>query len=182
MPAVSDAGPLIHLSQIKRLNLLEKIFGKITITPSVTHEVVDEGIRLGYPDALLVKDALTKGDIIVANLNPRLVGEAARLARRERISLSDSQTLVLARSFRRPLLTDEKILSALARMYGLEFWNTWTILLEALRIRIIYKAVIHQALHELGEKRHKLSSKRAEEVLDAADRIISSQAKRAPQQ
>ena len=181
MPAVSDAGPLIHLSQIRSLNLLEEMFGKIRITTSVRHEVVDEGIRLGYPDALLVKDALTKGDIIVAKLNPRLVGRATRLASRERISLSDSQTLVLARKLGQPLLTDEKILSALARMYGLKVWNTWTILLEALRMRIIHKTVIHEAIHELAEKRHKLSSKRAEEILNAADRILSSQEKRAGQ-
>jgi predicted nucleic acid-binding protein len=181
LPAVSDAGPLIHLSQIKSLNLLEGIFGKITITPSVRHEVVDEGIRLGYRDALLVKDALTKGDIILAKLSPRLVRRATRLAKQERISLADSYTLMLAKQLGQPPLTDEKILSTLAKMCGVEVWNTWTILLEALRIRLIPKTLIHDAINELGEKRHKLSSKHVQEILDATDKILASQAKRAPQ-
>jgi predicted nucleic acid-binding protein len=157
--------------------LLKAIFGRVTIAPSVGREVVEEGIRLGYPDALLVKDALTKADITVANLTPRLVRRAAKLARQERISLSDSQTLMLATGLCQPLLADERILSTLGRMYGLEVWNTWTILLEALRMRLIPKNLIHEAIHELGEKRHKLSSKRAEEILNAADRILSPQAK-----
>jgi len=154
--------------------LLGRVFGKVSITASVSHAVVEEGIRLGYADALLVREALTKGHITVARLNPRLAETATRLARRERISFSDSQTLMLARSLGQPLLTDEKILLALGRMFGLEAWNTWTILLEALRMRIIPKAVIHEAIHELGQKRHKVSPKDAKEILDAAKRIVSS--------
>jgi len=62
----------------------------------------------------------------------------------------------------------------LARMYGLEVWNTWTVLLEALRTKLIDKEEIHKAISELGERRHKLSPRNAKEILDAVERISAS--------
>jgi len=173
LPAVSDAGPLIHLAQIGTLLLLKQIFGKVTIVRSVKHEVVDLGIRLGYRDAPLIREALAAGYIIVKRPSPRLTKRARKLAENENLSMSDSETLLLAKMLAQPLLTDEKPLSMLGRMYGLELWNTWTILLEGLRGGFVTKAEIRAAVKELGEMKHKLSPERAREVLEAADRIAS---------
>lgn len=173
LPAVSDAGPLIHLAQVNRLHLLERLFGKIAIVLLVGHEVVDEGMRLGYPDAILVKDALVNRRITVVTPSSDLVRRATKLAKREKLSLSDSETLLLAKRLSQPLLTDERLLSVLARMYGIEVWNTWTVLLEALRVRLMEKTEIHAAITELGEKRHKLSSGQIKEIVDSANRLAS---------
>jgi hypothetical protein len=59
-------------------------------------------------------------------------------------------------------------------MYGVDVWNTWTVLLEALRTKVIEKHEIHQAINELGDRRHKLSPTYAKQVLGAADRITAS--------
>jgi predicted nucleic acid-binding protein len=144
------------------------------LVPAVKREVVDEGIRGSYPDAKLVAEALEEGYIIVRRTDSRISNRASKLARREKISEADSQTLLLAKALRKPLLTDEKILSTLAKMYGLEVWNTWTVLLEALRTKLIEKDEIHQAIDELSGRRHKLSSNYAKQVLAAADRIAAS--------
>ena len=144
------------------------------ITPAVKREVVDQGIRGSYPDAKLVAEALEEGYVIARRIDGRVSNRASRLARREKISEADSQTLLLAKALRKPLLTDEKILSTLAKMYGLDVWNTWSVLLEALRTKVIEKHEIHQAINELGERRHKLSHAYARQVLDAADRITAS--------
>jgi predicted nucleic acid-binding protein len=72
---------------------------------------------------------------------------------------------------KKPILTDENVLSILAKMYGLEVWNTWTVLLEALRTKLIKRRDIEKAISELGDKRHKVSHKDAKQILDAADRI-----------
>lgn len=56
MPLViSDSSTLIHLATIGRLALLNKFYAQITITPSVWHEVVEEGE--GRPGALEVANA-----------------------------------------------------------------------------------------------------------------------------
>jgi predicted nucleic acid-binding protein len=174
VPAVSDSGPLIHLAQTNQIELLKPIFGSILIAPPVKREVVDEGIRGTYPDANLVAEAIREGYIIVHTIDSRITNRASRLAKREKISEVDSQALLLAKTLRKPLLTDEKILSTLAKMYGLEVWNTWTTLLEALRTKLIERHEIQQAINELGDRRHKLSSTYARQVLDAADRITTS--------
>lgn len=137
-------------------------------------EVVDEGIRRAYPDAKLVAGALSEGYIVVQKIRSEVTKRASRLTKQEKISQTDSETLITAKTLRRPLLTDEKILAMLAKMYGLETWNTWTVLLEALRTKLIHKQEIHKAIKELGERRHKLSQETANKILDAADRITAS--------
>ena len=144
------------------------------VESGIEREVVDQGIRGSYPDAKLVAEALEEGYVIARRIDGRVSNRASRLARREKISEADSQTLLLAKALRKPLLTDEKILSTLAKMYGLDVWNTWSVLLEALRTKVIEKHEIHQAINELGERRHKLSHAYARQVLDAADRITAS--------
>jgi predicted nucleic acid-binding protein len=171
LPAVSDSGPLIHLAQAGHISQLKIIFGKILIIPAVKHEVVDEGIRGNYSDVKLVADALVEGYVIVHKVTSQISKRATRLAKQEKLSQSDSETLMLAHTLRRPLLTDERVLSALAKMYGLEVWNTWTVLLEALRRELIEKQEIDKAISDLGERRHKLSEKSMREILDAAERI-----------
>lgn len=174
LPAVSDSGPLIHLAQAGQISLLRNIFGEVLIVLAVKREVVDEGIRRAYPDARHVAEALAEGYIVVHRPSSRISKRASKLAKQEEISQSDSETLMLAKSLRRPILTDEKVLSMLAKMYGLEVWNTWTVLLEGLRTKLIDKQEIHKAISELGERRHKLSPRNAKEILDAMERIAAS--------
>ena len=172
MPAVSDAGPLIHLAQIKKLFVLKALFGTVIIVPKVKCEVVDEGIRLGHEDALTARSAVEEGWIEVRKPTSETTKRAEKLAKDENISASDAQTLMLAKEQRVPvLLTDERPLSNLSKMHGLKVWNTWTILLEALAKGLIEEADIETAVDELGKKRHKLKSEHMEEILEAAKRI-----------
>jgi predicted nucleic acid-binding protein len=170
---VADSGPLIHLAQAGQISLLRAIFKEVLIVSAVKREVIDEGVRQAYPDAKFVADALAEGYIVVHRISSRNSKRASKLSKQERISQSDSETLILAQTLRKPLLTDEKLLSKLAKMYGLEVWNTWTVLLEALRQELIDKERIHGAIQELGERRHKLSARSAKEILDAAERITA---------
>ncbi len=58
---VSDAEPLIHLAQISKLHLLKKLFNRVIITPNVKREAVDEGVKLGHADALIIGKILEEG-------------------------------------------------------------------------------------------------------------------------
>jgi len=171
---VADSGPLIHLAQLGKIRLLRTIFEDVLIVPAVKREVVDEGIRQGFPDASLVTDALAEGYIAVRKITGSASSRASKLSMEEKISKPDAESLCLARTSKIPILTDERGLSKLAKMYGLEVWDTWTILLEALRLGLIEKGEIDQAIHELSLKRHKVSLSRAKGILDAAERITTS--------
>jgi predicted nucleic acid-binding protein len=170
---VSDAGPLIHLAQITKLHLIKKLFSGVLIIPEVKKEVFDEGIRLGHTDAQVIGKAMEDGCIMVEDAPETVALAAERLADGEKISRTDAKTLLLARENEAEILVDEKILSDLAKMFGLKVWNTWTILLESLRMGFIKISDIESAITELGKKRHKLKNKQAAEMLKAA-RIIAS--------
>jgi len=170
---VADAGPLIHLAQIGRLVLVQRLFGQVTITASVKREAVDEGVRLGYADAEVIGGALRDGWIIVESVPIRLAKTAEKLALGENVSVADAETLLLAKEKRAELLVDEKIVADLAKMYGLRVWGTWTLLLESLSRGLIEVADVEDAIEELGKRRHKLKRKQALEILNAARRIAS---------
>ena len=170
---VADAGPLIHLAQVSRLFLVQRLFGQVTITASVKREAVDEGVRLGFADAEGIGSALRDGWIVVEAVPERLAKTAEKLALGENISVADAETLLLAKEKRAELLVDEKIVSDLAKMYGLRVWGTWTLLLESLSRGLIEVADLEGAIEELGKRRHKLKEKQALEILDAARRIVS---------
>lgn len=50
-PVVVDAGPLMVLAKLNLLHLLKHLYGEIIVAEAVYREVVDDGIRHGYPDA-----------------------------------------------------------------------------------------------------------------------------------
>ncbi|MEM2971240.1 MAG: hypothetical protein QW270_02290 [Candidatus Bathyarchaeia archaeon] len=173
---VSDAGPLIHLAQINKLHLIKKLFKQVMITPNVKKEAYDEGIRLGYADAQVIGKAIEEGWLIVKEVPKRLTSACKRLAENEKISIADAETLLFAREKKAEVLVDEKALSNLARIFGLKTWNTWTVLLESLKMGYIEISDIKAAIKELGEKRHKLRIKQAEQILKAA-KLITHQRK-----
>jgi predicted nucleic acid-binding protein len=168
---VADAGPLIHLAQIDKLFLVQRLFGQATITLSVKREAVDEGVRLGYSDVDVLAEALKDGWVIVESVPERLAKTAEKLAEGENISRADAETLLLAKEKKADLLVDEKIVSDLAKMYGLKVWSTWTLLLESLSRGLIEVADVENAVRELGKKKFRLSVKQVKEILDAAEFI-----------
>jgi predicted nucleic acid-binding protein len=174
---VADAGPLIHLAQIGKLQLLEKLFRKVLVAARVKVEAFDEGVRLGRADAEAVGRALSEGWLTVEPVPERLTKLAVKLAEGENISRADAETLLLAKEKKAELLVDDKVLSDLARMYGLRVWSTWTVLLESLSKGLIEMADVENAINELGRKRHKLREKQASEILNAAKHIAKRKAR-----
>ena len=89
----------------------------------------------------------------------------------ENISHADSETLLLAREKKANLFVDEKVVSRLAKMYGLNVWNTWTLLLECLSRDLLELSDVQAAVEALGRRKFRLSNKQANEMLNAAKLI-----------
>ena len=172
MPAVvSDSGPLIHLAQINRLQILQELFGCVHVTDTVKAEVVDEGIQRGRSDAEVVGRAFGEGWFKVEALSERSSKLAARLADGERISHADAEVILLAKKKKALFLSDDKPLESLAEMYGLRAWDTWNLLLESLSRNLISLAEVENAIEELGKKKFRLNAKQVAEILQAAKLI-----------
>ena len=177
---VSDAGPLIHLSQINKLDLLKKLFGVIFITNSVKIEVFDKGVQLGHADAKAIGKGLADGWLEKAFFPHHLAQSVAKLEEAENISQADAETLLLAVHKKAVLLVDEKLLSNLAEMYGLKVWNTWTILLQSLREDYLELNGITIAINELRKTKFSLNEKQALELL--ADAVVIERHKKSKNQ
>ncbi len=170
---VSDARPIIHLAQIGQLQLLKNLFKHVSITAKVKNETVDQGINHGFVDAQIIGKAIQDGWITVDHVSEQLSGSIKQLVIGENISQADAETLLLAKNKNSELLSDDKVVADLAKMFGIRVWNTWTILLESISEGFIEVQVINQAINDLGKKRHKLSEKQAEEILKAANEIVT---------
>ena len=168
---VSDSGPLIHLAQINKLQILQKLFGCILVTPSVRVEVVDEGIRQKCPDAKVVDEAFKDGWIMVETLPAHVLKQAANLADGEGISPADAEVILLSEKKKALFLSDDTSLLRIAEMYGLKTWDTWNLLLEALSSNLTTLTELEAAVNELGKKKFKLNAKQTQEILDAARSI-----------
>jgi uncharacterized protein len=165
---VSDSGPLIHLAQINKLQVLQKLFGCIVVTSSVRVEVVDEGILRNFPDAEVSAEAFKDGWIIVETLSARALEQAANLAGGEGISIADAQVIILAEKKKALFLSDDNALSKTAEMYGLKTLDTWSILLEALSRNLVTLTELAEAVDELGKKKFRLNAKQIQEIMDTA--------------
>ncbi len=168
---VSDAGPLIHLSQISKLPLLKKLFVIVFVTEKVKVEVYDEGIRLGYEDAETIGKALADGWLRVEPFPESLIESTGKLAEGENISLPDAETLMFAVDKKAELLVDDKLLFDLAKMYRLKVWDTWTLLLESLSKDYLELNEIKSAIDKLDKMKFRLNAKQAQEIMDAAELI-----------
>jgi len=63
--ATSNSGPLIHLATVSLVDYLFKIFNKIYIPEAVYGEIVVKGKELGYPNALIIEQAILDEKIVV---------------------------------------------------------------------------------------------------------------------
>lgn len=122
---VSNAGPLIALARIERLQLLRDLFQQIAIPPAVRAEILDaQSVR-----------ALEKADwIFVQSVQDSLA--VAML--RHQLDQGESEAIVLARETSAELLLiDERVGTRRARFLGQETIGTLGVLLLAKKARIL---------------------------------------------
>jgi predicted nucleic acid-binding protein len=121
---------LIWLAKAGRLDLLREQYQKIIIPPNVYQEVVEAGLREGYADAHVVKDAVEQGWIIVeadaGNRKRRLTDDLRD------IHEGEAAAMVIALNKNLPILIDESSGRAIAEALGLAPRGTMYVVLRAL--------------------------------------------------
>jgi len=130
---VNNAGPLIHLAKIGRLNLLEDVFGEIIVPRTVKVEVIDKGKEKGRPDAFLIDNV----DWIKIAEDPP---NADRFAEKAGLHRGEACAILLAKSFNVPVLLDDSDARKFALGLGLEVVGSVGIIIKAVRSGIISKS------------------------------------------
>jgi len=143
--AVSNTGPIIHLSEIGCFHCL-RIVENLLIPKSVELEIRSKNA----PGKNELRDA---GWITAKELKGDQKKKADKIARDFGIELADAEAIVLARTNDIKLLfTDDKSAREIAEYYGLEVHGSAGIIARAYRNKILSYEEVKDALKGLHEK------------------------------
>lgn len=159
MGIVCNAGPLISLARIGRLDLLPALFGEIIVPPAVHREVTNDESLPGAKN--------------LANADWLKIGEVQDRSSVERLLASldsgEAEVLVLARELAATAAIDEKRGRHLAAELGVPQTGTVGILLMAKQAGLVH--LVRPLLDHLVAKGVRLSSRLYEEACRLAGEL-----------
>lgn len=157
MRAVANAGPLIHMSWVGRLDLLQELFEEIIVPPAVRQEVLHAGPHV--PGVTALRAAFTTGQLQVEPLQDP--GAATTIS--AGLDPGESEAIALMREVGADvLLLDDRRARATAQRLGLPFTGTVGILRRA-RDRGLILAVA-PVVEELRRRGFRISNELLDEL------------------
>ena len=142
---VSNTGPLIHLAQIDKLEIL-RLFHEILVSEEVYLEAIKEGKSGGEK----IKNV---NNVIVKKLNENGKDLAKRLQVRYRLDLGEATSLAIARQEGvRLFVTDDLEAREVGKFLGFEVHGTLGIILRAFRENMLSKENVIEVLRDLKSK------------------------------
>jgi len=145
-----NAGPLMALGKLNRLDLLAGLFGQVQISRAVYDEVVTQGLVRGAPDALTVRLFWQRQQWPIVD-----VPEALLSAYVPPVVLDPGETelLALAQSLADPLLLlDDEVARAEARRLELRLCGTLGILARACRKDLLSLDQVELLIREIAAR------------------------------
>lgn len=165
MPIVlANAGPLIALGKLNRLELLADLYCDVQTTPVVYDEVVTQGLARGAPDALTVRlfwqrhgwSVVEVSSVVLDAYMPPVILDAGE---HELLALAQTLTDSL-------VLLDDEVARAEARRLQLQVRGTLGILVQAYRARLLTFDHIELLIQEIAARSDIwISAKLCEQVL-----------------
>lgn len=152
---VADAGPLIALGRLYRLELLPRLFADVQVTGTVLDECLAQP---ELPDAQRIAAALTAGHIRRCPDSERV--EAGPL------DPGESSAIVHAREIGAGLVMDDRAAVRHARAIGLKVIGTLGVLVLAKRRGLLQK--VHPLIEQMRNGGHYLGEAAVHAALDAA--------------
>lgn len=146
---ISNSSPLILLAKISKLNILEKLYGKMIIPQEVYNEVIVEGKNENYSDAALIEKSINEF-IFVRNLTEEHKKEAEKLKRI--IGSGESEAISLCVQEKAELLLIDNLEPRkIAQIKGIKCRSTPGILLGAFKNKIITFNDYESSIKELSK-------------------------------
>lgn len=153
---VADAGPLIALGRLRKLELLAGVFEKIIVPPTVLDETQ---FRADLADAQAISAARRSGLFVVDGS----AADPAILPPDTNLGVGEAAAICLAAALGHGVLIDEKLGRAVAQELKLRVVGTVGVLLIARRRGLI--AAVKPLLEELSASGHHLSTALVQEAL-----------------
>lgn len=140
---ISNSSPLIHLSKIERLDLLQRLYKEVTIPAAVYREIVLEGH--GRPGSSAIKIHCDKGDIRVREITNKNLYKSLK----RDLDNGEAEAITLAVEMKADLiLLDESEARKMASLFDLPVTGFIGILLKAYKNGLIddFKTTLDKAV------------------------------------
>lgn len=151
MIVISDTTPLISLMKIGRLNLLEKLYGKVFIPAAVYNELI---VNKRFPEeAEEIKKCTFLEVQSVSDKN-----QVDALQERTGLGLGESEAIILAENMKaRLLMMDEVQGRAVAKEQGLSVIGVVGIISVAYQTRLLTSEEVKQCVEKLRQNHRHIS-------------------------
>lgn len=161
-----NAGPLIALGKVNRLELLAELYGQVQIPRAVYDEAVTQGLALGAPDARTIRLFWQAKDWPIVDVSPATVAAYKPSAI---LDLGETEAIALGRTLPDALLLlDDETARAEARRLKLPVRGTLGVLTQAYRARLLSFSEMELLLEEIAARPDIwIGAKLCEQVLQA---------------
>lgn len=141
MIIVSDASPLIGLSQIGQLDLLFQLFKEIIIPPAVATECTYDSHK---PGAVIIQSAIDQSRMTIYQGAIDLVENLSSI-----LGPGEIEAISLSKKLTVPLLIDERLGRIAAKQHKISVIGTGSLLLSAKEHKIIsaVKPIMNQLIN-----------------------------------
>ena len=157
---IINASPLIILAKINKPEILKKIYESVEIAASVYQEVVVNGLRINFRDALVVKEQIDSKNINVLSLRPEFTEKAKKIESICGIDIGEAETIALALQLNKnEVIIDEIDAREAAKAFGIKPIGTLRVLLIAYKNGLINKAEIQELVNEMENSKYRFSPK-----------------------
>lgn len=168
-PLVFNATPLVYLTKVGLSRIFEGLKGEKLTSPSVKREVVDEGKRRGFADAIILDRLFLKGVFKV--IEPRDKGFLETLLQTRRLHTADAEVLTIAKEHGGIAIIDDDVARKMAKIYGISYAGTPYILVKAVFEEIITKEKAKQAVNEMVFAGWRCSIETYAKIMEAIEKL-----------
>jgi len=167
-----NAGPLITLGKLNRLELLVELYGEVQIPHRVYDEVVTSGLAKGASDAVTVRLFWQRQKWPIVDVPPAVLDSYTPSVI---LDAGERAVLALAQTMKSPLvLLDDEIARNEARRLNLPLRGTLGILVQAYQKQILTLAQTELLIREISARRDIwISEKLCEQVLSALQGTVN---------
>ena len=141
---ISNSSPLIHLTKLGKIEPLLRYHEKIIIPRAVFKEVIDDGIKAGFSDAIYLNNLASEGKIEVHDIqqqDPEL---------QEYLHPGEYESILLAQELELPLIIDERKARIVANNRNLTCSTSLLAMLELFDNQIIDHDHFQKNMKEYG--------------------------------
>ncbi len=132
---ISNAGPLMALAKLNRLDLLARLYDRIEMPTAVYREVVTQGLARGAPDARIVQLFWERHEWPITEVPAKLVSD---LQQQVVLDAGETEVLALASDDTSALfLIDDDLARQEARRLGIQVKGTLGVLVQAFRRQLL---------------------------------------------